>query len=184
MIRIALTLFYFFSACVMSPASLAFAEDPPNPISPPSMTGVQEFPVEQQLSPEFSNTGLQEFPIEPQLPPEFSDHYSPPIPLEEDHFYQEFFKMISMLGLIIILLLLASWFLKRLLSSRTEQINNTSLIKIVERRMLSPKSAVYVLDVLGKKIAIVESQNGVTSLGDISIKDLSTAEIPEPTERI
>lgn len=115
-----------------------------------------------------SMTGMHEFPNEPQLPPEFLDQYAlPSAPPAEDRLYEEFFKMISMLGLIIVLLLLGSWFLKRLLSSRNEQINSTSLIKIIERRSVSAKSAIYVIDILGKKVALAESHNGVTYLGDI-----------------
>lgn len=178
MIKIVLSLVCFV---FISLSSFALADVPINPATSASATGVQEIRVEpeshQQLqsqtvvSPEYSQTGVQKLPPEVQLPPDFSEHYAPPSTLEEDHFYQEFFKMLSMLGLIIMLLLLASWFLKRLLSSRTEQINNTSMIKIVERRMLSAKSAVYVVDVMGKKIALAESQNGITCLGDVSLKD-------------
>lgn len=107
--------------------------------------------------------------LEPQLPPTVSPEPFPENPgINNDHFYAEFFKMLFMLGLIIVMLLLASWFLKRLLNSRVQQVNSTSPIKIIERRALTAKTTVYVMDILGKKIAIAESQNGVTFLGDVS----------------
>ena len=146
-----------------------------------STTGVQEIRVEpqhQQVDFQKQTTVPSPLPVpEVQVPPDFSEHYAPPSTLEEDHFYHEFFKMLSLLGLIIMLLLLASWFLKRMLSSRTEQINNTSLIKIVERRMLSAKSAVYVIDVMGKKVVLAESQNGITALGELPLKQQFPLEV-------
>lgn len=103
----------------------------------------------------------------PLIPEPYIDHVSAENPLSNDHFYAEFFKMLMMLGLIIVLLLLASWFLKRLMNSRVQQVNSTSPIKIIDRRVLTAKTTLYVMDVLGKKIAIAESQNGVTLLGDL-----------------
>ncbi len=90
-----------------------------------------ETPVNQQPpSGEVSPSPRQpEIPLEPQtqlqhpLPEPYNDTYSTQTPLGDDHFYTEFFKMLFMLGLIIVLLLLASWFLKRMLSSRVQQVN-------------------------------------------------------------
>jgi flagellar biogenesis protein FliO len=104
----------------------------------------------------------------PLIPEPYLDNVSTGSPLSNDHFYAEFFKMLMMLGLIIVLLLLASWFLKRLMNSRVQQVNNASPVKIIERRALTAKTTIYVMDILGRKIAIAEAQNGVTFLGDVS----------------
>src|SRR4051812_14460183 len=64
-----------------------------------------------------------------------------------DRFYTEFFKMLSVLGLIVLALLMVTWFLKRMLNTRIEQVNSNSLIKVIERRSLTPKTSVYMLEV-------------------------------------
>lgn len=79
-----------------------------------------------------------------------------------DQFYYEFIKMMVMLGVVIAFLLLIMWFLKRMFNTRIEQLNSTSLIKIVERRNLTPKTSLYVLEIGNKNYVIAESHNGVT----------------------
>lgn len=98
-----------------------------------------------------------------------------------DKFYTEFLNMLATLGLLIGVILIAAWFLKRFLNTRMEQINTVSSIKIVERRALSPKSALYLLEVNDQSILIAESQNGVTFLSRFSPENPPSDEItPEP----
>ncbi len=92
----------------------------------------------------------------------------PPAEPSTERFFYEFLRMMGMLGILLALLLLVSWFLKRMLNTRMEQINSSSPIKILDRRTLSPKTVLFVLDVHGKKCIIAESHNGVTYLGDIT----------------
>lgn len=99
----------------------------------------------------------------PVFPPE--DLIGEPNP-DTNRFLTEFVNMMATLGLIISLILIVAWFLKRMLNTRQEQANITSLIKVVERRSLSPKTAVYLLEIEGKSVLIAESQNGVTRLTD------------------
>lgn len=84
-----------------------------------------------------------------------------------DHFMEQFIHMLTVLGFIIALIFLVSWLLKRMLNTRIQQVNTTSDIKILERRALSPKTTIYILDIQGLKVAIAESPTGATLLGPI-----------------
>lgn len=84
---------------------------------------------------------------------------------EGDRFFSEFINMLMTLGLIVAIILIATWFLKKMVSSRMEQMNTTSIIKVVEKRMLTPRTSIYLIDVKGDGFILAESNNGVTSLG-------------------
>jgi flagellar biogenesis protein FliO len=86
---------------------------------------------------------------------------------QTDKFLIELLGMLATLGFIIALILIAAWFLKRLVNTRLEQANTQSAIKIIERRTLSPKSMLYLFEVGGKTIFAAESQNGVTRLAEL-----------------
>lgn len=106
---------------------------------------------------------------EPPLPPELqnalpTEHQ--PVP-ETGDLYVEFTKLAFMLGLIIAFMLMIMWFLKRLFNTRVEQMNLTSLIKILERRTLSPKTSLYIVEVNDRRIVFAESHNGVTVLSHL-----------------
>lgn len=100
-------------------------------------------------------------------------------PKDNDHFLSEFINMLATLAIIIILILIVSWFLKRMLNTRIQQINTTSDIKIIERRALTPKTTIYLLDIKGKGVALAESQNGVVLLSDLPVNAKSPTE-PQP----
>lgn len=87
----------------------------------------------------------------------------------DDRFMTEFLNMLTTLGLVIAVILTLTWFLKRMLNTRIQQINEQSDIKILERRALTPKSTVYLLEIKGKGFIIAESHNGITSLGTIRV---------------
>ena len=89
--------------------------------------------------------------------------------------------MMATLGLIISLILIVAWFLKRMLNSRQEQANATSLIKVIERRSLSPKTAIYLLEIEGKSVLISESHNGVTHLTDYNTPEEKEETQPLPS---
>lgn len=86
----------------------------------------------------------------------------------------ELLSMLATLGLVIGLILIAAWFLKRFANARLEQVNNTSAIKVTERRSLSPKTVLYLLELEGKAILIAESHNGVTSLATFKSDEYPT----------
>ncbi len=82
-----------------------------------------------------------------------------------DRFFGEAMHMFIALGAIIGFLLIASWFVKRMLNTQIQQINDTSRIKIHERRTLSAKTSLYLLEVENNTVLIGESPAGVSLLG-------------------
>lgn len=107
-------------------------------------------------------------------PPE---HHDTPSVLDQDNvpeelkgdlnggtFIPELMNMLFMLGLLVLLILLASWYLKRVVNTRIQQANDTSEIKIEERRALTAKTSIYLLRIKDKHVLIAESSNGITLL--------------------
>lgn len=86
-------------------------------------------------------------------------------------FMGEMVQMLIVLGGILGLMLAGSWFIKRTMNSRMQQMNTTSDIKILERRMLSGKTIIYLIDVRGKGVLLGESPTGLTHLGEININN-------------
>jgi len=111
------------------------------------------------------------------------EYYFPPEELIErpteptNKFLSDFLNMLATLGLIIALIFIIAWFLKRFTNTRLEQANVTSNIKIIEKRVLSPKSVLYLLEVEGTGYLISESVNGVSHLSEFPlIKEKDTTE--------
>jgi len=90
---------------------------------------------------------------------------------QDDKFYSEFINMLASLGLIIALIFIVAWFLKRLANTRLTQVNNSSSIRIIEKRIISPKTSLFLLDIEGTTVFIAESANGVTRLAEFSTKE-------------
>ena len=90
---------------------------------------------------------------------------------EEEPFLTKFINMLATLGLMLVLVLFAAWFIKRLNQTRLNQENETNVIKIIEKRVLSPKSMVHLLEVKGKEILVAESANGITKLAEFSLDE-------------
>ncbi len=75
-----------------------------------------------------------------------------------------FTKTIVVLSVLIALLILAVWMVKKVSSGRLRSFNNIKSVKILERRPLSPKSMLYIVEVEGKKILIAESHLSVNQI--------------------
>lgn len=73
-------------------------------------------------------------------------------------------KMLLTLFGLIVLILLTVWIMRRLSAGRLGRTNADHAIKILEKRALSPKSMLYLLDVEGKHVLISESQLEVRAL--------------------
>lgn len=84
--------------------------------------------------------------------------------ITETRFFGEFVRMMLSLGFILALLLIGTWLFKKVLQTRLQQVNLTSSIKILEKRALNPKAAVYLLEVQDRKILIAETPTGIASL--------------------
>lgn len=87
--------------------------------------------------------------------------------VEDSHFSSLFSRMIGMLVVTVLLAVVAGWAAKRFLTSKMQQTNRTSRIQILEKRMLSPKSCVYLIQVDDAQLVIGESGHGISILKDI-----------------
>lgn len=101
------------------------------------------------------------------LPPELIEQEQP----SDDRFYHEFVKMLLTLGFIILLIFVLIWMMKKMSNVKIEQSNLGSSIKILEKRNLSPKTTLYLLDIGDKGVAISESINGVTLISDFPLPE-------------
>lgn len=115
------------------------------------------------------------------------------LPIEEpskqnDKFLVEFLNMLATLGFVIALILVIAWFLKRFVNTRLESMNANSAIRVVEKRGLSPKTILYLLEVEGKTILVAESQNGLTALTEYNTpskaEPTASKEFPSPFSKL
>lgn len=97
-------------------------------------------------------------------------HQEPP-PVEEvpQDFYSQFIHMLVILGLLIGFLIFATWVMKWLQSARLQGTNRSGLIKILESRQLSSRSAVHFIEILNKGIIIGESHAGLVRLAEMPL---------------
>jgi flagellar protein FliO/FliZ len=86
----------------------------------------------------------------------------------DSRFFSEFFHMLFVLGIVIVVFFIGIWLFRKLLVQRNLQMNNTNKIKILEQRPLSPKSSLFIVEVFGKTMLISESINGVKFLSEVS----------------
>ncbi|HKZ00303.1 MAG TPA: flagellar biosynthetic protein FliO [Rhabdochlamydiaceae bacterium] len=85
-----------------------------------------------------------------------------------------FVKMLVTLVGLIVLILLSVWMLRRIAQGRFSKSSTQKGIKILEKRPLSGKSMLYLVEVSGKKVLIAESQLEVRRLA--IIEELSSEE--------
>ena len=120
--------------------------------------------------------------------PDYADpqeYHAKPEEKGMNRFMAEFANMMFMLGLIVAGLFLLTWLLKRFTNTRMQQLNTTSHIKIIERRSLSPKSTIFLLEINGQGIVIAESTAGVHKVGEFELDreaegTQNLVSIPEP----
>ena len=65
---------------------------------------------------------------------------------------------------IIALLFVSFWFLRRLIQNRLQKGVGDQAIQIIEKRMISPKTMLYIIEVDGKKTLIAESHLEIKKL--------------------
>lgn len=66
-------------------------------------------------------------------------------------------KMFLTLIVLVALLVLSYWFLRRLIHNRLQKGGSEQAIQILEKRMISPKTMLYLVKIEDKKILIAES---------------------------
>jgi len=84
-------------------------------------------------------------------------------PLPPSDFQKTFIRMLISLALIIILVIVTFWAFRKMMRSKQLQANSNKSIKILERRSLSPKSVLYLLEINNKKILLSESHLEIRS---------------------
>jgi flagellar biosynthetic protein FliO len=88
---------------------------------------------------------------------------TPPSP-ESINFMGPLLQTLFFIFLFIGFIMTATFFIRRWGQMRWNKENVTSDIEVLERRALSPKSAVYLIKVKGKQILVGETANGLVSL--------------------
>lgn len=69
-----------------------------------------------------------------------------------------FIKMMLTFGVLILLLFGTYWFIRRLVQMRLQRGIGTASIQIIEKKMISAKTMLYLIEVENKKVLIAESQ--------------------------
>ena len=78
-----------------------------------------------------------------------------------------FIKTIVVLVGLLILVILTVWMFKKISHGRLRSFNYMKSIKILEKRPLSPKSMLYLVEVGGKQVLLAESQLQVKSVATL-----------------
>lgn len=83
-----------------------------------------------------------------------------------------FAKMFITLIVLVVLLFVTYWFLRRLVRNRLQKGGGNSSIQILEKRMISPKTMLYLIEIEGKRAIITESH--------LEIKRILDFDAPQP----
>jgi flagellar biogenesis protein FliO len=150
-----LLVFLFFSA------SLGYSEDE---TPPPLPTQVAPSPEQMAPAPESAPTD--------QEPPAQESPAPLPSSKEMTNSYENAFvrMLVTLLGLV--LLVFATFWILRRLGKGKFRMGSGSSINVIEKRALSPKSMLYIVQIGNKKVLISESQLEVRAL-------TSLEELPE-----
>ncbi len=142
------TFFLYFAACALPFIGLIGVEKEPSQINPKSSSMM-------------NSENRTEIPSTVE-----NEHEFPDINPGENQFASDFIKMLSTLGLLTVLLLFVSWFLKRMMRTRIQQLNTSSAIKVIEQRQLSARTSIYLIEMEGKTFALGESSGNICLIGE------------------
>ncbi|MDN3504169.1 MAG: flagellar biosynthetic protein FliO [Rhabdochlamydiaceae bacterium] len=96
-------------------------------------------------------------------------------PLDTTDYKVKFIKTIVWIFFILGLILLLLWLVKRFSSKRFTALNQQKYVKIIEKRAISPKTMLYVIEIGGKHLLISESQFEVEFLSQIETQSEPTS---------
>ena len=103
-------------------------------------------------------------PSAPAQPPmEMTEPAQPP-PIPSENYGASFMKMIIALVVIFVAVAIVIWLIKNFSRGRFARGAGPRRIEIIERRALSQKSVLYLLEVDGARVLVSESQNEVRTL--------------------
>ena len=83
-------------------------------------------------------------------------------------------KILFTFAALIALLFATFWFLRRLIQNRLQKGGGDAAIQVLEKRMISPKTMLYLVEIEGKKIVFAESHLEIRRL------DATSSENPTP----
>lgn len=89
-------------------------------------------------------------------------------------------KMFLSLLILVVLMVGSFWFLRRLMQGKLQRNLSERSIQVLEKRMISPKSVLYLVEVDGKKVLLAESHLEVRRLS--SWDEISTESVHLETE--
>lgn len=78
-----------------------------------------------------------------------------------------FAKMLITLVILVVLLFASYWFIRRMIQNRLQKGAGDSSIHILEKRMISPKTMLYLVKIDNRKILLAESHLDVKRLADL-----------------
>ena len=84
------------------------------------------------------------------------------------NYEKAFIKMIFILVVILAVVFLVFYLFKRFSGSRMAISNHSKSIKIIEKRAISPKSMLYLVEIGGQMILLAESQLEIRNVSDLS----------------
>lgn len=90
----------------------------------------------------------------------------PPLQIPSAKYESSVLKVFISLFSLIILVVLSFWVFRRLLNKGLRSSNSGKSIVLLERRTLSPKSMLYLVEVDGKKILLAESHLEIRRLAN------------------
>lgn len=109
--------------------------------------------------------GLPADPLTPSAAQPDSDMaVAPATDLPTESYENAFIKMLVTLVVLVILIFFTVWMLRRLSQGRFRMLGRGETMKIIDRKPLSAKTMLYVIEVKGKEMLIVESQLEVRRL--------------------
>lgn len=76
-------------------------------------------------------------------------------------YFEEFINMMMTLVFVLGLAIVTLLFIRKMMRSRAKQLNLSTGIKVLEKRVMSQKAALYLIDILGKGVVIAESPAGI-----------------------
>jgi flagellar biogenesis protein FliO len=106
-------------------------------------------------------------PVDPNAVPEPAMPITPPVDMVPGY-EGAFLKMFLVLIALVVGIFFTVWLLKKIGQGRWAQGNSNRSIKIIEKRPLSPKTMLYIIDVDGQQSVIAESQLEVKHLMDLA----------------
>lgn len=99
--------------------------------------------------------------------PEMDDNHPSNMKKVTESYETAFIKTIVVLIGLLVLISLTVWMFRKLSHGRLRSFNYMKSVKILEKRPLSPKSMLYLIEVGGKQVLIAESQLHVKQVASL-----------------